>query len=192
MLWVAGVDEAGRGPIAGPVVAAAVILDPRNRIEGVKDSKKLSSRQREELSSVILRDAVAVGIGVVREDVIDRINIRNATLMAMEIAVSRLKVLPAMVLVDGRDTIPTVVYPQRAIVGGDAKVYVISAASIVAKVIRDRIMCGWHKVYPQYGFCQHKGYPTRMHIEAVKMYGYSPIHRFSFRIRGFGNNEGSA
>ncbi|MCD6419428.1 MAG: ribonuclease HII [Synergistetes bacterium] len=189
MWWVAGVDEAGRGPIAGPVVAAAVILDPRSRIEGIKDSKKLSPAKRESIASVIFRDAVAVGVGVVREDTIDRINIRNAALLAMKIAVDRLKVKPSMVFVDGRDTIPNVSYPQRTVVGGDAKIYVVSAASIVAKVVRDKIMCGWHRVYPQYGFSMHKGYPTKIHLDAIRIYGYSPIHRLSFRVKGLDKNE---
>ena len=189
MWWVAGVDEAGRGPIAGPVVAAAVILDPRSRIEGIKDSKKLSPAKRESIASVIFRDAVAVGVGVVREDTIDRINIRNAALLAMKIAVDRLKVKPSMVFVDGRDTIPNVSYPQRTVVGGDAKIYVVSAASIVAKVVRDKIMCGWLRVYSHYGFSMHKGYPTKIHLDAIRIYGYSPIHRLSFRVKGLDKNE---
>ncbi len=184
MWWVAGVDEAGRGPIAGPVVAAAVILDPRSRIKGIKDSKRLSPAKRESIASVIFENAVAVGVGVVREDTIDRINIRNASLLAMKIAIDRLGVRPSMVFVDGKDTIPDISYPQRAVVGGDAKIYVVSAASIVAKVVRDKIMCGWHRVYPQYGFSRHKGYPTKMHLDAIRVYGYSPIHRLSFRVKG--------
>ena len=189
MWWVAGVDEAGRGPIAGPVVAAAVILDPRSRIEGIKDSKKLPPAKRESIASVIFENAVAVGVGVVREDTIDRINIRNAALLAMKIAIDRLGVRPSMVFVDGKDTIPNINYPQRAVVGGDAKIYVISAASIVAKVVRDKIMCGWHRVYPQYGFSMHKGYPTKIHLDAIRIYGYSPIHRLSFRVKGLDKNE---
>ena len=177
---VAGVDEAGRGPLAGPVVAAAVVLKPGRRVLGVRDSKVLREQDRERLYPLILQEAFSVGVGIVGHDVIDRINILQASLMAMHEALDRLRVPPDMVLVDG----PVFRHPSlsfRTIVDGDALVASIAAASIIAKVTRDRMMRDLHTRYPEYGFDHHKGYPTRQHLDAIRRYGLSPIHRRSFR-----------
>jgi ribonuclease HII len=180
--YIAGVDEAGRGPLAGPVVAAAVIFEPGVIIPGVDDSKKLSPSQREELFPLISARSQAIGIGIMDEQVIDQINILQATYRAMKEAISNLRVSPQHVLVDGR-RIPNLSLPQTAIVGGDAKSYSIAAASIIAKVTRDRLMVAYDQQFPQYGFAQHKGYPTRKHIQAIIRHGYCPIHRTSFKIK---------
>lgn len=175
---IAGVDEAGRGPLAGPVVAGAVILKDFNFEERVDDSKKLSAALREKAFREISEKAV-VGIGIVGEKAIDRINIYQATKKAMQIAISNLEIPPDYVIVDGRMKIITKC-PLKCIVGGDSKSFSIAAASIVAKVTRDRIMTEYDKTYPQYGFAKHKGYGTKAHMAAIKKYGPSPIHRFSF------------
>jgi ribonuclease HII len=175
---IAGVDEAGRGPLAGPVVAGAVILKGFLFRERIDDSKKLSERKREKAFAEIM-DNSFVGIGIVGEKTIDRINIHRATKRAMEIAVSNLKVPPDYIIVDGRMNLKTRC-PNEPIVSGDSKSMSIAAASIVAKVTRDRLMVEYHSKYPQYGFARHKGYPTCSHKEALKNHGPSPIHRFTF------------
>ncbi len=177
---IAGVDEAGRGPLAGPVVASAVIL-PKNRpILYVNDSKKLSEKKREELYDVIMSEAVSVGVGSVHEGVIDEINILQASFLAMKEALSKLSPAPNCVLVDGNHPIPDFAVRQVPIVSGDAKSASIAAASIIAKVTRDRLMREYDKLYPEYGFAEHKGYGSAKHIEALKQYGPCPIHRKTF------------
>ncbi len=177
---VAGTDEAGRGPLAGPVVAAAVILPPGFDGAGVDDSKKLTPRRREKLYERIRQEALAVGIGMVEPGEIDRINILQAARRAMALAVEQLDPRPAFVLVDGNFDIPTP-QPQQSIVKGDSRSISIAAASIIAKVHRDDIMRQYHRAYPQYGFHRHKGYPTRGHKEAIAVHGPCPIHRLTFR-----------
>ena len=179
---VAGIDEAGRGPLAGPVVAAAVVFPPNIFIPGVDDSKKLMPSKREMLFALILKKANAVGVGICDEKMIDDINILQATYCAMKEAVARLSVQPEHVLVDGT-LISDFYFPQTAIIGGDGKCFSIAAASIIAKVTRDRIMVEYDRQFPQYGFAQHKGYPTRQHIQAIIKHGYCSIHRTSFKIK---------
>ena len=176
---VAGVDEAGRGPLAGNVVAAAVILDPENPIIGLDDSKKLSPQKRDELYEVIQTRALAFSVGQASVEEIDELNILWATMLAMKRAVEGLPVLPELVLVDG-NRCPKISFPCEAIVGGDAIVQAIGAASILAKVTRDRQMLKLDQGYPQYGFAKHKGYPTKMHLAALQEYGACPQHRRSF------------
>ena len=176
---VAGIDEAGRGPLAGPVVAAAVVFPPDVSIEGINDSKKLSAAQRESLFTRIRDTALAVGIGTVDAPVIDEINILNATLRAMSQAIDSLNISPQHLLVDGNRFYPSPI-PYTTIVDGDALCYSIAAASIIAKVTRDRLMCELHERYPAYGFAQHKGYGTRAHYNALRTYGLTPIHRKTF------------
>lgn len=176
---VAGVDEAGRGPLAGPVVAAAVILDPRRPIEGLNDSKQLSSKRRAQLESQIHEQALCWAVARVEADEIDRINILQATLLAMRAAVLDLAVQPTRVLVDG-NRCPRLDLPVEAIVKGDATHAVISAASILAKEWRDRIMRELDGEYPGYGLGEHMGYPTKNHLAALEMRGPCPQHRRSF------------
>ncbi|MDD9979925.1 MAG: ribonuclease HII [Gammaproteobacteria bacterium] len=176
---VAGVDEAGRGPLAGPVVAAAVILDPAVRIAGLRDSKRLSPRRRDELDLEIRDRALGCAVARVDADVIDAINILQATMQAMREAVEKLDPAPDEVLVDG-DRSPVLGCAVRAVVRGDAVVEAISAASILAKVARDREMIDMDRRYPGYGFARHKGYGTRAHRDALLRFGPSPIHRLSF------------
>lgn len=176
---VAGIDEAGRGPLAGPVVAAAVILDPASPVLGVNDSKKLSEKKRAELKPLIEQQALAFGVGIVDEKVIDQINILEATKLAMQQAVENLKYRPEHLLIDAL-TLPGISIPQTGIVKGDAKSVSIAAASILAKETRDQIMREYDAVYPQYGFAKHKGYGTRDHIQAIQEFGPCPIHRRSF------------
>ena len=176
---VAGVDEAGRGPLAGPVVAAAVILDELQPIAGLGDSKALSPRRRERLFDEIRARALACSIAEASADEIDRLNILQATLLAMQRAVAGLRLPPREVLVDG-NRLPRLAMPARAIVGGDASVPAISAASILAKVHRDRLCLQLHEAYPQYGFDGHKGYPTAAHLAALRRHGACPVHRRSF------------
>ncbi len=178
---IAGVDEAGRGPLAGPVVAAAVILPPDYEHPAIDDSKVLSSRLREELYEVVQRDAAAVGIGVVDAQVIDAVNILRATLAAMKEAVLSLSQSPDYLLIDGLNRI-AVAIPQETIVHGDGRSISVAAASIVAKVSRDRIMEMYHRQFPQYNFLSNKGYGTREHREAIRKYGRCKLHRHSFRI----------
>ena len=176
---VAGVDEAGRGPLAGPVIAAAVILDETDRIPGLADSKKLSERRREQLERMILEQALACSIGRADHLEIDRLNILNASLLAMQRAIDGLNIKPARVLVDG-NRCPGTDYPAIAIVRGDQTEACISAASILAKVSRDREMVEMDRRYPGYGFARHKGYPTPQHVRALSEIGPCPIHRRSF------------
>ena len=176
---VCGVDEAGRGPLAGPVVAAAVILTPARIPEGLNDSKALSSKQRELLLNMIEKNA-QIGIGIAEPEEIDRINILGASLIAMRRAVLALPQLPDMALIDG-NKLPDLPCEAQAIVKGDSRSLSIAAASIVAKVTRDRLMVEAESRYPGYGLAGHKGYPTKAHMEAVKQIGPSPIHRFSFK-----------
>ena len=176
---IAGIDEVGRGPLAGPVVAAAVILPKECKIEGVNDSKKLSAKKREELYDIILEKAVSYGIGVVSNERIDEINILQATYEAMREALSQLKPKADYILADAV-TIPMVSTPQRGIIKGDAKSMSIGAASIVAKVYRDRMMEAYEEVYPGYGFASNKGYGAAEHIEGLKKLGPTPIHRKTF------------
>ncbi|MDI3546644.1 MAG: ribonuclease [Halanaerobiales bacterium] len=179
---VAGVDEAGRGPLAGPVVAAAVILKPEIKIIGLDDSKKLTERERERLFSEIKDKAVAVGVGIIDNKVIDRINILQATFRAMQEAINKLTPRPDYILIDGNRELPGIEIQQETVVDGDSKVNAIAAASIIAKVSRDRILDDYHSTYPEYGFLRNKGYGTSEHIEALKKHGPSPIHRYSFSI----------
>ncbi len=176
---IAGVDEAGRGPLAGPVCAAAVILPEDVVIEGVNDSKKLSEKKREKLFDVICETAIAYSIEFVYPDVIDDINIKKATALAMHNAVSNLKVKADYVIIDGNDNYPYDI-PYEYVVKGDAKSQTIAAASILAKVSRDRMMLEYDKKYPEYGFAKHKGYGTKAHMEAIQKYGVLDIHRKSF------------
>ncbi len=176
---VAGVDEVGVGPLAGPVLAAAVILPPGTQLRGVDDSKKLTAARREELAEKIRAVAVAIGVGVVEVDDIDRLNIYRAALEAMRRAVTALPITPDHVLVDAR-RIPQIIVPQTALVDGDARSYSVAAASIVAKVARDQLMSELDRLYPQYGFRHHMGYGTAEHLAAIERYGPSPVHRRSF------------
>ena len=176
---IAGVDEAGRGPLAGPVVAAAVILDPAHRIPGLDDSKRLSPQRRMELDRMIRERAVSYALARVDVDEIDATNILAATMHAMRVAVDRLDPAPTQVLVDG-NRCPELPCPARVVVRGDALVPAISAASILAKVERDREMMEMDRRYPEYGFARHKGYGTRAHRHALLAFGPSPIHRRSF------------
>lgn len=177
---IAGVDEAGRGPLVGPVVAAAVILDPLNPINGLKDSKKLSESKREALVNCIFSQSLGVGIGLAEHCEIDAYNILNATMLAMQRAVFDLPIQPDCVLIDG-NRCPKLPFQTQAIVKGDAKHAEISAASIVAKVTRDRMLKLLDSAYPVYGFGQHKGYGTKQHLEALKQWGPVLQHRKSFK-----------
>lgn len=178
-LWVAGVDEVGRGPLAGPVVAAAVILDPAHPIIGLADSKKLCPNRREKLAAEIRIKALAWALGRAEVAEIDQINILQASLLAMQRAVLALSIVPEQVLVDGKHC-PVLPYPCVGIIKGDATVSAISAASILAKVTRDAELREMHKRYPQYGFARHKGYPTAIHRDALRRYGPCPEHRRTF------------
>lgn len=188
---LAGVDEAGRGPLVGNVVAAAVILDPENPIDGLNDSKKLSARRREQLADQVRDRAIAWSVVSVDAEQIDRINILQATMLAMQQAVEQLSVPPQHVFIDG-NRCPQINLPATAIVKGDARVAAISAASILAKVERDAQMLVLHAAYPQYGFDKHKGYPTKAHFEALAEYGPCPEHRRSYApvMRAVAREEG--
>lgn len=185
--YLAGTDEAGRGPLAGPVVAACVIIDANFKIqEGeeislVADSKKLSAKKREELFHFIKDRALSVEISVINNEVIDKVNILKASLAAMKKSLEKSKIKADHVLVDGNFKIPNIDTPQKTIIGGDAKVWVIAAASIIAKVSRDFLMMEMDKLYPEYEFSKHKGYGTKLHLEKLKEFGPCPIHRKSFR-----------
>jgi ribonuclease HII len=179
-LLICGVDEAGRGPLAGPVSAAAVILDDANPIEGLADSKKLSEKQRDKLAPIIRERALAWAVAYAEVDEIDQLNILQATLLAMKRAVLALNIQPQQVLVDGLYC-PQTGIPSLAIVKGDSKVAAISAASILAKTARDALMLDLHQQYPNYGFADHKGYPTAAHLAALREHGVSAVHRKSFR-----------
>ena len=177
---ICGIDEAGRGPLAGPVVVAAAIMPKDSTIEGVNDSKKISEKKREKLYEEITSNAIAWGVGIIDQKEIDDINILNATKKGLTEALKDLKEKPDLILVDALTGIDTLGIPYQAIIKGDAKCYSIAAASIIAKVTRDRIMRQWDEVYPQYGFEKHKGYGTKLHIDAIKEYGICPLHRKSF------------
>lgn len=172
-------DEAGVSPIAGPVVAAAVILDPNNKIYKLRDSKLLSAEQREELYVKITSRALDVSVGIATVEEIDTLNIYHANMLAMERAIRGLSLTASIIFIDGNKT-PKIDFPMKAIVGGDRLVKTISAASIIAKVTRDRIMRNFHQEFPQYNFAQHKGYPTKEHQKLLNEFGLCPIHRRSF------------
>ena len=182
---IGGVDEAGRGPLAGPVVAACVVVNSEFKIEPgdlelVADSKKLSAKNREKIFKAIKEKVIAVEIGIVNNEDIDKINILQASFLAMRRAIKKLKVQPEYILLDGGFKIPKLDKPQTAIVKGDATVWAIAAASIIAKVSRDWLMSEFDKKYPEYLFAKHKGYGTKIHLEKIKEYGPCPIHRLSF------------
>jgi ribonuclease HII len=179
--YIAGVDEAGRGPLAGPVVAAAVIIPPGVKIDGICDSKKLTPARRSELFDIMINSDVICSVGVIDNDDIDKFNILKASLLAMRKAVTSLNTVPQFVLVDGVHAIPNIITPQLTVIDGDALCCSISAASIVAKVTRDRIMDRYQKLYPEYSFSCHRGYPTPQHLEELRSYGPTDIHRKSFR-----------
>jgi len=176
---VCGVDEAGRGSLAGPVVVAAVILDTTKPIEGLNDSKKLSSNRREKLAELIHRNALAFAVTRASVEEIDKINILQATLVAMQRAVEALNIQPRHALIDG-NRCPALLCTAEAIPGGDGKIAQIAAASILAKTARDALMKKLHERYPLYGFAEHKGYPTASHLKALKAYGITPVHRLSY------------
>ena len=177
---ICGIDEAGRGPLAGPVVIASVIMPANSMIEGVNDSKKVSEKKREIIYEKILEEAVSYGIAIIGQDEIDEINILNATKKGLTVSLQELTEKPDLIVVDALSGIDTMGIPYESIIKGDAKCYSIAAASILAKVTRDRIMREWDKVYPEYGFEKHKGYGTAAHIAAIKEHGLCPIHRRSF------------
>ena len=177
---ICGIDEAGRGPLAGPVVVAGVIMPQNSMIEGINDSKKVSEKKREKLYALIIEEAISYSVAIIGQDVIDDINILNATKSGVTKVVDELEVKPDLIIVDALTHINTRGIPYESIIKGDAKCYNIAAASILAKVTRDRIMREWDEVYPQYGFISHKGYGTAKHIAAIKEYGLCPIHRKTF------------
>ena len=183
---VCGIDEAGRGPLAGPVYAAAVILPKGHIVEGVNDSKKISEKKRDMLYDKIIEECVDYSIGIATEKEIDEINILQATFLAMRRAVEGLMVKPDIALIDGNKT-PNLDIEQRAIIKGDSKSANISAASIIAKVSRDRYMLEMAEKYPEYQFEKHKGYGTKLHYEMIEKYGVSPIHRITFLKKFLGN-----
>ncbi len=178
---IAGVDEAGRGPLAGPVVAAAVVFPKEVYLEGVDDSKKLSPHRREQLFPLIHERAVGVGIGVVSHEEIDRINIYQASILAMRKALDQLSMVPSLVLADGNSFRHEILRFEN-IIKGDARSFTIAAASIIAKVTRDGLMREYDKLFPGYGFAKHKGYGTREHVEAIRQNGLCEIHRRSFKV----------
>lgn len=178
--YICGIDEAGRGPLAGPVVIASVIMPADSMIEGVNDSKKVSEKKREKLYDQILEEAISYGVAIIGQDEIDEINILNATKKGLTVSLQELSQRPDLILVDALNGIDTLGIPYDSIIKGDAKCYSIAAASIIAKVTRDRIMREWDNVYPEYGFEKHKGYGTAAHIAAIREHGLCPIHRRSF------------
>ena len=182
--YICGIDEAGRGPLAGPVVVGAVIMPKDSFIEGVNDSKKVSEKKREKLYDLITEEAIAYSVGIIDQNKIDEINILNATKLGLKIAINDLKIKPDLILVDALNNMDTNGIPYKSIIKGDAKVYSIACASIIAKVTRDRIMREWDKVYQVYGFEKHKGYGTAAHISAIKENGPCIIHRKTF-IKNF-------
>ena len=181
---IAGIDEAGRGPLAGPVVVGIAIMPENSMIEGVNDSKKVSEKKREKLYDLITQEAIAWNVGIADQNEIDEINILNATKLALTRAIDGLKIKPDLILVDALTNINTLGIPYKSIIKGDAKEYSIAAASILAKVTRDRMMREYDETYPQYGFSGHKGYGTAKHIAAIKEYGPCILHRKSF-IKNF-------
>lgn len=178
--YICGIDEAGRGPLAGPVVVASVIMPKDSKIEGVNDSKKVSEKKREKLYDEITQNAISWSVAIIDQKQIDDINILNATKKGLTQCIKELKENPDIIIVDALEKIDTLGIPYKSIIKGDSKCYSIAAASIIAKVTRDRIMRQWDEVYPQYGFAKHKGYGTAAHIAAIKEYGLCPIHRRSF------------
>lgn len=182
--YIAGIDEAGRGPLAGPVVVASVILPKDSMIEGINDSKKVSEKKRELIYEQIMEQAISYGVGIISPEEIDTINILNATKKGLTMSLVELTTKPDLILVDALTKIDTLGIPYQSIIKGDAKSYSIAAASIIAKVTRDRIMRQWDEIYSQYGFGKHKGYGTASHIAAIKEYGPCTIHRESF-IKNF-------
>ncbi len=184
--FVAGIDEVGRGPLAGPVLAACVVVEKGQKISKellreVKDSKKISEKKREKIYNVILENFKYIGIASCDSRIIDKINILEASLYAMNKALFSLNIRPSFVFVDGNQKVKNIKIDQETIIKGDAKVFSIAAASIVAKVTRDKMMKRYHKIYPNYSFDKHKGYGTKLHLERLKIYGPCPIHRMSFR-----------
>lgn len=177
---ICGIDEAGRGPLAGPVVAGAVILDPLKPIAGLNDSKRLSGRERERLYLEIQNNALAFSVAIIDHKTIDRINVLEASRLAMMTAIKTLQIQPDFVLTDFME-LPELDTPVLALVKGDQKSASIAAGSIMAKVTRDRLMIDWDKLYPEYGFARHKGYPTKAHLAALACLGPCPIHRTSFK-----------
>ena len=182
--YICGIDEAGRGPLAGPVVVGAVILPKDSFIEGVNDSKKISEKKRELLYEKITSEAISYSVGIVDQKKIDEINILNATKLGVKLALEGLEVKPEIIMVDALNNMDTLGIPYISVIKGDAKNYCIAAASIIAKVTRDRIMRQWDEVYPQYGFAKHKGYGTADHIKVIKEEGPCILHRKSF-IKNF-------
>lgn len=181
---ICGIDEAGRGPLAGPVVVGAVILPENSFIEGVNDSKKVSEKKREKLYEEIVKEAIDYSVGIIDQKTIDEINILNATKLGVKLALEGLKQKPEIIMVDALNNIDTLGIPYISVIKGDAKNYCIAAASIIAKVTRDRIMREWDEVYPAYGFAKHKGYGTAEHIRIIKEIGPCILHRKSF-IKNF-------
>lgn len=186
--YICGIDEAGRGPLAGPVVVGAVILPENSFIEGVNDSKKISEKKREKLYDIITNEAISYSVGIVSQNTIDEINILNATKLGLKIALEGLSQKPDMIIVDALKDMDTLGIPYMSIIKGDAKCYSIAAASIIAKVTRDRLMREWDEVYPAYGFAKHKGYGTKEHINIIKEIGPCMLHRKTF-IKNFVNNK---
>lgn len=184
MKYICGIDEAGRGPLAGPVVVASVIMPEDSKIEGVNDSKKVSEKKREKLYDEITNEALSWSVAIIDHRKIDEINILNATKLGLTQCIKTLEIRPNIIIVDALEKIDTLGIPYKSIIKGDAKCYSIATASIIAKVTRDRIMRQWDEVYPQYGFAKHKGYGTAKHIEAIKTYGPCPLHRKTF-IKNF-------
>lgn len=182
--YICGIDEAGRGPLAGPVVVGAVILPENSFIEGVNDSKKISEKKREKIYEQIIEEAIAYSVGIVDQRKIDEINILNATKLGVKLALEGLNQKPELIMVDALNNIDTLGIPYISVVKGDAKNYSIAAASIIAKVTRDRIMKEWDEIYPIYGFAKHKGYGTAEHIKIIKENGPCILHRESF-IKNF-------
>ncbi len=182
--YICGIDEAGRGPLAGPVVVGAVILPEESFIEGVNDSKKVSEKKREKLYDIITEEAIAYSVGIVDQKTIDEINILNATKLGVKLALEGLKQKPEVIMVDALNNIDTLGIPYISVIKGDAKNYSIAAASIIAKVTRDRIMRQWDEVFPIYGFSKHKGYGTAEHIRIIKENGPCVLHRKTF-IKNF-------
>ncbi len=179
------IDEAGRGPLAGPVVAACVVMDSDfklvKELEDVKDSKKLSEKKREALFDIINSEFSGMGIGICDHKTVDRINILQASFLAMKKAIGALRKKPGMIILDGKFPIPNLSLKQEPIIKGDARIFSIAAASIIAKVTRDRMMVDLDRTYPEYGFSKHKGYPTKAHRAAIRKFGCSPIHRKTFK-----------
>ena len=186
--YICGIDEAGRGPLAGPVVIGAVVMPRDSKLEFMNDSKKVTAKRRDVLYDEIINSAIAYGVGIIPQEEIDEINILNATKKGLHVAlgqvIEKLNTKPDIVLVDALREIDTYGITYESIIKGDATCYCISAASIIAKVTRDRIMEEWDKIYPMYGFSKHKGYGTKAHIEAIKQYGPCPLHRKTF-IKNF-------